>query len=231
MRLQLPACKCRYQRRIIPAGEKTAHRHVRHQALFHRLLQSLLQSLFGLRKVLHRFFAPAQIRFPDIPVFTLPRNCSQMKDEKGSRLQLIDVTKDRFRRLDVLLKEKAGQNLSPHLFGKARAIKDRLEFRRKDQILTVLPVVERLFPDPVPHEHHFARFPVIEGDGKHSVNMIHKLLPPFQVRRKNHLRVAGGLKRITGQFLFQFLIIIDLSVKNDRQPPSLTVHRLMSGWA
>ena len=32
-----------------------------------------------------------------------------MKDEKGPRLQLIDVTKDRFRRLDVLLKEKVGQ--------------------------------------------------------------------------------------------------------------------------
>ena len=223
---------CRHQRRIITPAQKTAQRHIRNHPGSHSALQKPLQLSLRLIKILNRPLLHPMIHPSDIPIFPL-LHFALMKPQHTSRLQLINILKNTIRRIDILLIQKPGKHIPANLLPESRTSHQRLQLRPKDQITALNPIIQRLLPDPVPHQKNLFRPPVIQSDGKHPVHPVNTGNTPFQVSCDNHLRITVRLKGVVRKFLLQFTEIINLTIKNHTHTlpchtkSSLRMHRLM----
>ena len=81
-------------------------------------------------------------------------------------------------------------------------------------------IVKGLHPQSVARTEKMFFTGIPDGEGEHANEMLQTCLAPALIGRQHHLGIAVAAKGITGKFLFQFEIIIDLAVENDGEPAS-----------
>ena len=113
-----------------------------------------------------------------------------MPGQHGSRLHLKNILQDGLRRIDILLEQKARENLLPDLPLKARTFHNRCKHGCEYKLVSALPVIQRFLSHTIPGKKQFTALPVIERKCKHPVEALHTADTPFQIGRKNHLGVT-----------------------------------------
>ena len=151
-----------------------------------------------------------------------------MKRYNLPRCSLVHILKNAIRSTQILMIQVSGENLSSDGRHKAGTFHDWLKLRGEHQIAILKPVVERLLADSVPDKKQGFFLPVINGNRKHSIQLLDAGNPPFQVRCQDHLRIAGGYKRVICKLILKFPEIVDFSVKDKGYSPIPGIHGLMS---
>ena len=112
------------------------------------------------------------------------------------RCSLVHVFKNTVRSAQILVIQVSGKNLSPDGRHKAGTFHDWLKLRGKHKITIRQPVVKRLLADSVPDKKQGFFLSVINGNRKHSIQLLNAGNSPFQVCCQNHLCIAGRYKRV-----------------------------------
>ena len=78
-------------------------------------------------------------------------------------------------------------------------------------------VVERLDAEAVARHEERALFPIPKAEREHPAKVRETVLAPVSVGRRNHLRVAVGLKLVSrrAQLRAQLAVVVNLAVEND----------------
>ena len=155
-------------------------------------------------------------------------NFSLMKCYNLSRCGLVHILKNTIRSAQILVIQVSGKNLSPDGRHKAGTFHDWLKHRSKYKIAILQPVVKRLLADSVPDKKQGFFLPVINGNRKHSIQLLDAGNSPLQICCQNHLRIAGGYKRVICKLIPQLPEIVDFSVKDKGYSAIPGIHGLMS---
>ncbi len=112
-----------------------------------------------------------------------------------------------------------------------RVAEERLGLRREEEQPIVMPVVERLFPQPIARQEQAALGIVPDGEGEHAGEAVDARLAVDGVRVQDHLGVAPRSEPTpTGlQLGAQLAEVVDLAVEDDPVPPGGVAHRLPAG--
>ena len=155
-------------------------------------------------------------------------NLSLTKRYNLPRCGLINILKNTVRSAQILMIKVSGKNISSDGRHKSGTFHNWLKLRSKYQIAILQPVVKRLLADSVPDKKQGFFLSVINGNRKHSIQLLNTGNSPFQVCCQDHLRIAGGYERVICKLILKFPEIVDFSVKDKGYSPIPGIHGLMS---
>src|SRR5262245_825514 len=106
---------------------------------------------------------------------------------------------------------------------------ERLRLRGEQEEMALMPVVERLLPQPIAREEQPAPRGVPDGEGEHASQSLDTGLAPRDVRLQDHLGVApraeGAPLRL--ERLPELAKVVDLAVEDDPVAPGRIAHGLL----
>ena len=108
---------------------------------------------------------------------------------------------------------------------------ERLGLRREEEQPAAVPVVERLFPQPIAGEKQPALGVVPDGEGKHARQTLDARFAVRGVRVEDHLGVAPRPEPTTAglQLGAQLAEVVDLTVEDDPVTSRRVAHGLLAG--
>src|SRR5579864_7592462 len=219
--------QCRHRARIEAATEKHAQRHVTHQMARDTFLQ---QPTIPIDIVLPRLAAivglhrevPVQRDFQLAAFSQLERvPGQQLPDSRIHRLCLGDVAERQ------VLRERAAIELRIYL-GMGE---DRLDLRSKQQDLPVIPVIQRLYAQPVARNKKLAFAAVPDRKRVHAAQVLHAIASVLLKQVDDGFGVAPGAIAVSArlEIFAQILMVVQFSVVNDPEIFVFVRDGLMSG--
>src|SRR5207245_2175925 len=117
--------------------------------------------------------------------------------------------------------------------GDRRMAEERLGLRREEEQPTAVPVVERLFPEPVARHEQTPLRVVPDGEGEHPGEALDARLAVDRVRVQDHLGVAPRSEPTPPglQLGAQLAEVVDLAVDDDPVPSGGAAQRLPAAYA
>ena len=101
------------------------------------------------------------------------------------------------------------------------AANERFAFRGKRELPTVIPVVQRLYAEPVARQVQALGSAIVDAEGEHAPQTVHDVFTPRAIAVKDHFGVAGGAedKTLDLELRSQLRRVVDLAVVGDHDGP------------
>src|SRR5439155_14233181 len=109
--------------------------------------------------------------------------------------------------------------------------KEGADFRGKEEVLSLLRIVERLDAKPIARAKQLPLPLVPDREGVHADEPLQAGRPTARIRVQRDLRVRSGAEPHVPQLASQLSEVVDLAVVDDREPPVRGRHRLPTGIA
>ena len=214
------------RRRVDPAGQHHADRHVRDQMRADGVAQALAQLGRQLRLALGAL--PARRHRPRAGVAAQPR-LAVLHDQDVTGRELSRFLEDRQRRRDRVEREERLERVQVDFTRHLGLAQQRLQLGRERQRAAGDAVVERLDPEAVAREEQALLEPVPQRDREHAPQVLDERRPPLLVQMDQHLRVALRGEPVSRALepLAQLAVVVDLAVLHDLDAAVLVADRLV----
>ena len=150
------------------------------------------------------------------PPVTLDRQLPVFVDGPVSRWQLAVAGEHRAGMRDVLIGEELVERDGVQFPGGTRNLKQRLQLAGEQQAAGILAIDQRFLAHAVTCQQQALPPNISYGQGEHSPQVIHAVIPVFLVQVDDHLGVALGGEPVAAalQVVAQFAVVVDLAVED-----------------
>ena len=217
------------RRRVEPAREEGAERHVGHEPPLDRGLEQRPEALLGLG-VAHRLRDGVAARKARPPVALRRLGARLGRHQRVSRRQSADSAVERPRRRNVAVGQEERQRRGVALVRDLRVRQERLRLRGEGEEPRPVVVEERLLARAVAREQQAALARVPQREGEHAVELRDGSIALLLVEVQDHLAVALALEAVAAlEAAPQLAEVVDLAVEDEPQRAVLVRHRLARG--